>query len=202
METKERIIIRSIELFTKSGIRYVTMDQIAGEAGTSKRTLYEIFRDKDDLLQQCIEKMAERNEAEMEQIIGASNNTIEALYLIGQHAEKKKSSVNHLFFEDIEKLYPDLRKLFIKKGRSGEYPISYRILKKGIDEGIFRKEINLEIVDIFVHEMMKICHNSQLFPENIETPEIVKNIVIPYFIGISTVRGRELLDKHFPVERN
>ena len=95
METKDRIICKSIELFTQWGIRFVTMNQIAGETGISKRTLYEVFKDKDDLLKQCIEQMAEQNAIEMEKIINASDNTIEALYLIGQHGERKKYINGH-----------------------------------------------------------------------------------------------------------
>ena len=56
MEAKERVIAKSIDLFTKSGIRLVTMDQIASAVGMSKRTIYELFKDKDKLLFQCIEK--------------------------------------------------------------------------------------------------------------------------------------------------
>ena len=197
METKDRIICKSIELFTQWGIRFVTMNQIAGETGISKRTLYEVFKDKDDLLKQCIEQMAEQNAIEMEKIINASDNTIEALYLIGQHGERKKSTVNRLFFEDMDKLYPHLKKLFMKRSDKEE-TITFKILKKGINEGIFRKEIDLRIVDTFIHEMMRICHNSELFANDTNNSELVENIVIPYFRGISTQKGQDLLEQHFP----
>lgn len=200
METKDRIICKSIELFTQWGIRFVTMNQIAGETGISKRTLYEVFKDKDDLLKQCIEQMAEQNAIEMEKIINASDNTIEALYLIGQHGERKKSTVNRLFFEDMDKLYPHLKKLFMKRSDKEE-TITFKILKKGINEGIFRKEIDLRIVDTFIHEMMRICHNSELFANDTNNSELVENIVIPYFRGISTQTGQDLLEKHFPTSK-
>jgi AcrR family transcriptional regulator len=197
MEARERIIERSIELFTKLGIRYVTMDQIAGELGMSKRTIYEIFRDKDDLLKHCIIEIAERNNNELKEIINNSNTIIEALFQIGQHGEKKRASLNPLFFEDIDRLYPEMRSLFLKNTKSGEDSVSYTILKQGIQEGIFNQEINLEVVNIFLHQMMRICHNQDLFPGNINTSVIMKNIVIPYFRGISTSKGRELIDKQF-----
>ncbi len=199
MEIRDRIIACSIELFTKSGIRFVTMDQIAAELGISKRTLYEIFHDKDNLLKQCLEVMVEQGNTEMQEVLNNSKNTIEALYLIGQHGEKKRATINHLFFDDIEKLYPDFRKIFTRRKTVANDSISYKIIKKGIVEGIFRKEINLEIVDTFLHEMMRICHNKELFPEYTGTKEIVKNIVIPYFRGISTEKGQVLIDRHFPL---
>ena len=50
MEPRERVVLKSIELFSRYGIRQVTMDQIASELGMSKRTIYELFKDKDTLL--------------------------------------------------------------------------------------------------------------------------------------------------------
>ncbi len=199
MDSREHIINRSIDLFTKSGIRSVTMDQIASYAGISKRTIYEIFKDKNDLLEQCIEEIIKISQIELQQILDKSENSIEALFQIGQHGEKKRSSLNPLFFEDIDKLYPEIKKKFIKRTYPGKDSISFKILNTGIDEGIFRKEMNIEIVDIFIHEIMKICNNAELFPDNTNTLEIVENIVLPFFRGISTTKGKELLDKHFPV---
>jgi AcrR family transcriptional regulator len=200
MEPKDRIILKSIELFTRAGIRQVTMDQIAGAAGMSKRTIYEMFKDKDELLWQCIETMNSQHEKELVEIISRSANAIEALYLIGQHGEKKKAAINRLFFEDFDKLYPKKRRLFIKRNEPGNESVTYTILNRGIDEGIFRKGMNLVVVDIFIHEMMKICHSIDVFPESSSAREIIENIVIPYFRGISTKKGLELIEKHFPYE--
>jgi AcrR family transcriptional regulator len=200
MEPRDRIITKSIELFTKAGIRLVTMDQIAAAVGMSKRTIYELFKDKDEILSQCIQTMNRQHESELHEIISQSANAIEAIYLIGQHGENKKASINWLFFDDLEKLYPGLRQLFIRKNGPGNETVTYTILKRGIDEGIFIKGLNLAIVDIFIHEMMRIVHARDTFPVNINAKEIIENIVVPYFRGISTNKGRELIEKHFPFE--
>ena len=176
------------------------MDQIAASVGMSKRTIYEMFKDKDELLWQCIETMNRQHEKELHEIISHSENAIEAIYMIGQHGEKKKAGINRLFFEDFEKLYPQMRRLLIKRSEPGDESITYTILKRGIKEGIFRKGMNLVIVDIFIHEMMKISHSTDVFPENTNTGEIIENIVIPYFRGISTKKGLELIEKHFAFE--
>ncbi|MBN2214121.1 MAG: TetR/AcrR family transcriptional regulator [Bacteroidales bacterium] len=201
MDTKERIILKSVELFKKAGIRQVTMDQIAAALGMSKRTIYEMFKDKDELLWQCLLFMDRQNEDEMEAIISQSSNAIEALYLIGQHGEKKKADINPLFFDDFEKLYPEMRSYFVKRNQPGNESITYAILKRGIKEGIFRKELNLAVVDVFIHEMMQTCHKTGIFPDNTNTRVIIDNIIIPYFRGISTKKGLELIEKHFPFEQ-
>ena len=176
------------------------MDQIAAELAISKRTIYELFKDKNDLVYQCIENMGRSNYNELHEIIARADNVIEALYLIGQHREKKRAGINHLFFDDVEKSFPNLRKLFVKGLGPGQKPVTYTILKRGIKEGIFRKELNIDIVDVFIHEMMRICHSSDIFPKDSPTNEILWNIVIPYFRGISTEKGKELIEKHFPLE--
>jgi len=199
MEARERIIERSIELFTKLGIRFVTMDQIAGELGISKRTIYEIFKDKDDLLVQCLQEMGKLHNNELREIISKSENVIEALYHIAQHGERKRASANVLFFEDLEKLYPQILQNFKNRKGKEEESVTITILKKGIVEGIFREELNIKIVEVFIHEMMKICYKKDLFPGNFNDLTIIENIIIPYFKGISTRKGQELIDKHFPV---
>ena len=173
------------------------MDQIAVETGVSKRTIYEIFKGKDDLLKICIEQMDLQNKSEMNAIIAGTDNVIEALYKIGQHGERKKSAINHLFFDDLEKHYPQFRSIFTRRGDSATGSIIYTILKKGIHEGIFIEDINIAIVDVFIHEMMVICHKNDLFPDEPESIEILKNIVIPYFKGICKPKGIDLIEKYF-----
>ena len=201
MEAKDRVILKSSELFLQTGIRLVTMDQIATEMGMSKRTIYEMFKDKDDLLAQCLESMFRQDIKELHEIISGSDNAIEALYLIGQHGEKKKASVNRIFFEDFRKLYPVLWEHFRVKSGPGRESVSFTILQKGLGEGIFRKDLNLEIVDIFIHSMMETCYNAEIFPANTDMKEIIGNVIIPYFRGIATRKGQELIEKYFSNEK-
>jgi len=195
METRDRIILKAIELFTRLGIRYVTMDQIAGELGMSKRTLYEIFRDKDDLLSHCLIEIGRRHREEIHEIIAGSENIIAALFRIAEHSEKKKASANILFFEDLEKYHPKMIET-LRKSVDGKEPVIKSILKKGISEGIFKNEIDIDIVNTFIHEMMKICSNPSIFQVK-ENRVIIDNVIIPYFLGISTGKGQVLIDLHF-----
>lgn len=199
MEPNERIILKSIELFTRSGIRLVTMDQIADEVGMSKRTIYELFKDKDALVIECLETMHRKQMVEIREIIANTSNVIEALYRMGQHGEKKKASINHLFFEDIKKLYPQIWDLMKKRARTGADSFSLNILTKGIEEGIFRSDLNVEIVDIFFNAMMEIFHKKDIFPENTTDKELLYNIVIPYYIGISTEKGKTIIEQYIPL---
>jgi TetR/AcrR family transcriptional regulator, cholesterol catabolism regulator len=199
MEANERIILKSLELFTRSGIRSVTMDQIAEEVGMSKRTIYELFKDKDTLVLECLEAMHRQQMLDIQEIIAGSSNVIEALYRMGEHGEKNRSSINHLFFEDIRKLYPQIWDMMKKRAKSGADSFSFKILTQGIKEGIFREDLNVEIVDIFFNYMMEILHKKDIFPENTPDKELLRNIIIPYYMGISTDKGKQIIEKYIPL---
>jgi TetR/AcrR family transcriptional regulator, cholesterol catabolism regulator len=199
MESNERVILKSIELFTKSGIRLVTMDQIAEEVGMSKRTIYELFKDKDALVVECLEAMYRLQMKEIQDILDNSPNVIEALYNVSKHGELKKAQISHLFFEDIRKLYPHMWNMQKNRAQNKETSFSYKILVKGIEEGIFLKDLNIEVVDTFMYTMMETIHKKEIFPENTSDKELLRNIIIPYYMGISTEKGKKLLEKYIPL---
>lgn len=194
MEPNERIILKALELFKGSGIRLVTMDQIAEEVGMSKRTIYELFKDKDTLVLECLEAMHRQQMEEIQEIISGSSNVIEALYMMGERGEKKRAMINHLFFEDIRKLYPQIWDRMKSRAKAGADSFSFKILTQGIKEGIFREDLNVEIVDIFFNAMMEILHKKDIFPENTSDKELLKNIIVPYYTGISTEKGKQIID--------
>lgn len=196
MEPQERVILKSVELFTQSGIRLVTMDQIAEELGMSKRTIYELFRDKDTLVSECLEKMHREHLEEIQAILDRATNVIEALYLVGQHGERKKAQTNRLFFEDIRKYYPETWNMIKQRSRPGSNTFSYKIIKQGIEEGIFRSDLNTVVVDSFIHIMMDAIHNNEAFPQDTSPRDLLINIIIPYYIGISTEKGRMLIEQY------
>jgi AcrR family transcriptional regulator len=199
MEAAERIILKSIELFTLYGIRQVTMDQIAEEVGMSKRTIYELFKDKDTLVWECMESMHRMYTLEVQEILAKSSNVIEALYNLGKHGEKKKSLINRSFFEDIKKLYPAMWETLKQRNKPGPGSFSYKIFTKGVEEGIFNKDINIAIVDAFIHVMMDSFHGKDTYPENTTDKDILKNIIIPYYMGISTEKGKKLIEQYIPL---
>lgn len=201
MEIRKRIITEAFSLFAKFGIRSVTMDQIAGQLGISKRTLYENFRDKNALLAEGIEHFRKIMHAEANEVIKNSANVIECIYYIGKHGEKMRKSVNPLFFEDIRKYYPGIYTGISDKNRYAQYSVMQTLISKGINEGIFSRELNPEIVNDFWHEIMNIFMNEEIFPRDRYSQEdLIKNMIMPYLIGISTKKGQELIEKYFKKE--
>jgi hypothetical protein len=83
--------------------------------------------------------------------------------------------------------------------KPGEGSLSCSMLKKGIEEGIFLKDLNTDVVDRFIYIMMETFHKKELFPQNTSDQDLIRNIIIPYYKGISTEKGEKLIDQYFPM---
>jgi AcrR family transcriptional regulator len=201
MELQDRIITVAFELFLKYGVRSVTMDQISGELGISKRTLYEIFRDKNTLLREGMDYFSNIKRSEAKEFLKKSDNVVETIYLLARKGEEMKRSINPLFFEDIRKYYPDVHIQLTTEGKYRDYSITRDLLRKGISNGLFKKGLDVEIVNNFIHQVMNIVMNEEVFPKDRHSHEnIFKNIIMPYLIGISTEKGQEQIHIYFEKE--
>jgi AcrR family transcriptional regulator len=105
MNITERIVSHAIELFIRSGIRAITMDDISAAAGVSKRTIYENFRDKDELLRACLLFMDNIHARETERIFSESTNTIDLVLRFLKHGIEAINSINPLFMTDMKKYH-------------------------------------------------------------------------------------------------
>lgn len=106
-ELKERILITAIDLFHKRGIRCVKMDDIANELKISKRTLYEIYSNKEELLFEVVRHDKQRDKRRLDEIAKTGLNVINIIIEICRFRIEEFSQINPLFFEEIHK-YPEL----------------------------------------------------------------------------------------------
>ena len=137
MEIREKIIVGAGKLFTEKGIRMVTMDLIAQNLGISKRTIYENFKDKDELLSDFLLYAFEEHRKKAEEILSVSENVIEAMFNWGLFNHNEMNKINPLFFEDLKKYHADIFLNVLKKGEIKNQELTYTILKRGQNEEIF-----------------------------------------------------------------
>lgn len=195
MELKQHILKEAGMMFSKYGIRSITMDYIASELGVSKRTLYEIFQDKDDLVYQAIIEGTKEHRKMCQNIIRESSNIIEAIYKIGKFNHELFAKINPLFFEDLKKYHFSIYNKFHQNGDLRDYELTRTLFEKGKKEGIIRNDINIDLLNIIIHKLIDIIHDDDLkFYDN---DEILKTVFIPFIIGVSTEKGRILVEKYF-----
>ena len=190
MEIKDRIISEARQMFVKYGIRNITMDMIAETLGVSKRTIYENFKDKDELLENCITTAIIDQRIINDQIIESSSNIIEATFKFIENGINTIKAVNPAFFYDIRKYYPDIWASKVIENDTRNLNRTIELLNKGINENLFREEINVEIVAKLILEQFSLLSNRDIFPESeYSMIEIFENIVINFIRGIATEEG-------------
>lgn len=198
-EIQERIINEAGALFAKYGIRSITMDALAGDMGISKRTIYENFKDKDMLLLSVITYYKEEQHRIAREIIDTSENVVVALFKLVNGMISVMKQVNPLLFQDMKKYHSHIFKQIQDKGDIRDHSMTYNILKQGIEQKIFRTDLNVGIVNSTLHELFDLFGpDSKLTLEGYHRGELFNNVITPYLIGISTEKGKKLIEEQGP----
>jgi AcrR family transcriptional regulator len=194
VDVRERIIVESGQLFGKYGIRSMTMDALAEEMGISKRTIYERFKDKDTLLLEVMKYYRTRTKEDALRIIDESENVIQALFRIMRITVSQVAQMNPLFFHDFKKYHGTVYKEFAHPGDIRDYSITQKLFETGMEQGIFRKDLHMDIVNQTLHALFDLFgHDSSLVAAGFDRKELFEHMIIPYFRGLSTKKGRKLL---------
>ncbi len=192
-EQKDRILSYAIENFSRNGIRNVKMDDIASDLGISKRTLYQLFKDKENLLVECF-KYSEKRSAELYSELTESTDNILELYTkwLKMRIDEIRS-VNPQFFSDLNK-YSRVQKYFrdVSAMKSKE---GLKFINMGIAQGLFRNDINynvlLRISEITAESIMR----NELYLEY-SYDDLFGSASIMSVRGICTKKGYDLLDQY------
>lgn len=130
VELKERIIERAMQAFKTHGIKCITMDDIAASMGISKRTLYEVFANKEMLLEDCIRKERQETNEYIRTILGQSAHVLEVLLKLYLRSIEKFHTTHKSFFEDIKK-YPKAYEL-LKNDKNRDSAEVVNFFKEGV----------------------------------------------------------------------
>ncbi len=202
MNQKEKILQLASEKFLTYGVRNVTMDSLAADMGMSKRTLYELFHDKDSLVIESIRFMILSENQEYLRVVENTDDVVEALFVIMRKQHSRREEFPKVFIEDVRRYFPAVNARFYScKENLEQFSVSFRLLEKGIQQGVFDPNLKIELVDTFIHELISMLHNSdRLHVLNPAPVDVFTNIILPYFKGICTPQGRQSIDKFFNLE--
>ena len=153
-EGKEQILKVAIERMQQVGIRSVSIDDICHELGMSKKTFYVYFPSKDDLVQAILHKHEQKVAHDLDNALAKRTITqvIVEWAKIAQSTQKKDLKTPAMMY-DLEKYYPQLFAAHKKVMRQTMEKILVRFLEKGVSEGIFRAEIDVDVVAMMFLDM-------------------------------------------------
>lgn len=191
-ELRGRILEVAMQDFIQRGIRAVKMDDIAGSLGISKRTLYEIFPNKESLLLEGIRLKQAMGEEEMAKYVTEKNpNTMDIIMKFYHMQMEELSSLPLTFITEISR-YPLVTDFLRKKHQKSEENAN-RFFQRGVKEGYFRSDVDYELISRLGEGMTQNAIARQLYFQY-EPQYIFRNIIFLFLRGFCTQKGLEYID--------
>ena len=189
---KGKILDTAMELFAKNGIKAVRMDDIARTLNISKRTMYEIYDNKEVMLFEGVKTYNQRREAEMSAFVTGNSDVMDIILNVYKVKVEEFRSTSPRFYDDLEK-YPKVM-AYLEKCREENRKELAAFLDKGVKEGYFRDDISYDLVTILFDSIGQLFLQKRLYARfSIES--VLNNIMFISLRGICTTKGIDVLDK-------
>ncbi len=197
MEARERILAKAHELFNRYGFRRVTMDEIALKTGMSKKTIYQSFSTKDEIVNAVVEDHINKSVITCEANSTDAENAVHEIFLNIDMVTELMSEMNPAVFEDLEKFFPAVFvKLYQHKNNYMQKKVKDN-LERGIIEGLYRKDIKVDILSKFRVETMFIPFNQIIYPYGkYNLAEVEIETIEHYLFGVTNSEGQKLIKKY------
>lgn len=203
MTHKEKIIVGSKELFSRYGIRNITMDEIAKQLGISKKTIYQEFPDKDSLVHSLMSTDIEVRQCEFEDIYGKAENIVDEVFMMMKKMTEIFSKTNPVLYYDLQKYYPKTWKIFTDFKFKFILTRVEQTIEKGKQDGFVRQDINTRIMALLRVEEITMAIQGQVFPHDRFTMLEVQLALTEHFLyGICTLKGHKLINKYKKVNED
>lgn len=190
-ELRKRVVEVARKAFHARGIREVTMDEVAHALTMSKRTLYQLFADKEDLLIACAEEMNRRHREELTRLSLQTDCVLDLLLSDFKLRMQELECVTSDFFLDLAR-YPRAVR-YMEEHRRENARLAVEFLNKGVRQGLLRPDVNLELL----YDMLSSIFDTGKAEDYLGkyTPfEIFIHYVFVYFRGCTTPKGTAIMD--------
>ena len=174
------------------GVRSVTMDDIARLAGVSKKTIYQEFSDKNQLVYETFSRALDHDKCIMEKFPQLKDGVIEHMTGMATYIRERFGDMNPLVLNEIQKYYPEAWQLFEDFKENHIYEEIVGVLEKGVEEGFFRPEIDTRIIAMMRLEQMMFSWDPVKFPPSkFNAVDLQIEIFEHFLFGIFTEKGRK-----------
>lgn len=173
------------------------MDDIAREAGITKKTLYQYIRNKDDLVMKVLELLEKNHKSFFREIESKNINAIESLMVVNKLLLKMFKDHNPSFEFDLQKYHPEIYHWAKERGRKKLCQAIKDNLKKGIKEGLYRKDLDDEIIAKLHVSMIDTINEKHTFTrEEMLSSEFILQLMEYHIKGVASEKGYRLFDKY------
>ncbi|MDR0511232.1 MAG: TetR/AcrR family transcriptional regulator [Rikenellaceae bacterium] len=197
MDTRQYIIDGSARMFMDMGVKAVRMDDIAAHLTVSKRTIYELFSDKRQIVAEALEYINARQKQEHLAMFAEQDNIIEEIIAMLRWWRAHASKISR-FIQDVRRLYPDIFHEYIACNNAEGFDMLRRKIVRGVEQGMLLPEIDVETTLFVITrsiEMLAFGERSSL-PENVTRQDVFRHIVLYFFRGVATKKGIRIIDEY------
>lgn len=197
MSQKERIIDQAMRMFVEQGIKSVRMDDIAQQLGVSKRTLYELFGDKEGLLYLAMQRYFALLEARQTELAAGARNMLEALFVVLTDVMNNSERMGRLV-TNLQKFHPAVFERLSRESSERKRQGFVACLEQGIADGYFTRNFNIDLsIAVLYHAAASLIVRKELTPPRGMTErEAFMQVMTNFFRGISTTKGLALIDDY------
>lgn len=192
----ENLLTTARDFFMQYGIKSVSMDDLSNKLGISKKTLYQTVENKEDLVMKVIENHIEIQNKEMERILSQKKDAIEEMLMFARYIISLLKNLKPGVTYDLQKYYPTSWKKIELLHKQTIDKIILKNIKKGIKEGVYRKNVNPEIISkLYLAQALQIS-DERLFPQSdFKMEELIREFIAYHFYGIASLDGFKRLNK-------
>jgi AcrR family transcriptional regulator len=197
MEIKDRIKQKAHEMVMMYGIRSVSMDDIANALGMSKKTIYQYYSDKDELVDAVVEDELNKTEHDCEACKVNAKDAVEEVVLTMNQIHDQFQNMNPVILYDMQKFHPQAFQKFLKHKHEYLYKVIRNNIERGVKEELYRPDLNIDVLSKFRLESMLLAFNLQVFPPGkYRLVEVTEIIMENFVFGLATVKGHKLFVKY------
>jgi AcrR family transcriptional regulator len=191
---EERILLKARDLMFQTGIRQVTMDGLATQLGMSKKTIYQYYKDKDDLVKAVVDFELKNHQQLCLHCESKADNAVHEMFLVMETMKEMTKTMNPGSMMELEKYFPTA--FDIIKNHKDEFFLSLikQNLIKGMEQGFYRSDLDVEILSRYRLETIFIPFNLYAFPVTKFDPIKVHTQLMEHFVyGLMTEKGYEIM---------
>jgi AcrR family transcriptional regulator len=196
-DIRKQIMQKAETMFKRLGIKSVSMDDIARELGISKKTLYQYFENKEDLLLQAIHSHIEDEKNGLCEMQNLAVDAVGEMMLIAKHAIEEYRELSPSIIFDLQKYYPQAWALIEKQQNEHIYGVMLQNLRKGMEAKDYRADLNPEILARLHVGGIQLPMNPELFPSREFQPDqVFKEYIYHFMRGIVSEQGLQKMNTY------
>ncbi|MBK9192570.1 MAG: TetR/AcrR family transcriptional regulator [Crocinitomicaceae bacterium] len=195
-EKKRELITQATAIYLKYGIKSVTMDEMARQLGISKKTLYSYVADKNELVELCVLLEHEGEVCRMGEISKTNENAIDEMLAISTSVAQELKKIHPSIFFDLAKYHPNALKMMNAHKREFVKGCVTDNLQRGIKQGLYRSDINIEVVATIYLATIDHIMLGDIFPDSHDKLDLIYQEFFSYHLrGIANNNGLEYLNE-------